>query len=329
MSIVFFILMALTLIFGVGAIIYNMSRYNDSDPKIKKQYIAASLAASFVLLILALSVVQVNAGHVGVVKNFGAVTGTKFEPGLHFKAPIMQTVETYRTQQVIYETSDTPDTSNATFTDFSVDTMTEDGQRIKVRFTVVLHIDPTKADWIAQNIGTEEDVIEKVVKANARSEARNIPKSFKASDLYGENVYVCQAAIFKKLAPIFADNGVILDEFLLRDIGFDENLAQALEEKQIALEKQVTAARMVDVKTAEADQLIASAKGTAQAEIEKARGQAEAIRVINEQLARAGYYNEYLLAKGIAEGTTDIQWVVPEGSMPILDLAGVTNTATP
>lgn len=281
------------------------------------------------LLILTFSsaLVQVEAGHVGVVKQFGAVTGTKFEPGMHFKIPIMHTVEIYRTQQIIYETSDDPHSSQATYTDYSVETMTEDGQRITVRFTVVFNIDPTKADWIAQNIGTEADVIEKVVKANCRSEARNIPKSFKASDLYGENVYECQRAIFDKLQPVFEDNGVVLVEFLLRDIGFDENLAQALEQKQIALERQVTASREVEVKKAEAQQVIEAAKGQAQAEIEKAKGQAEAIRLINEQLATAKYYNEYLVAKGVAEGTTDIQWVVPEGSMPILDLAGVTDQA--
>lgn len=321
----FAVLAILFLIAGIGLVVLNVMTKDQWG--LNRPSVIGCFLAALVLLVLASATVQIEAGHVGVVKNFGAVTGTKFNPGLHVKIPIVQTVEVYRTQQVIYETSDNPESSQATFTDFSVDTMTEDGQRIKVRFTAVLHIDPAMADWVAQNIGTEADVIEKVVKANARSEARNVPKSFKASDLYGENVYVCQKAIFDKLAPIFAANGVILDEFLLRDIGFDENLAQALEAKQIALEQQVTAARMVDVKTAEADQLIASAKGTAQAEIEKARGQAEAIRVINEQLARAGYYNEYLLAKGIAEGTTDIQWIVPEGSMPILDLAGVTNPA--
>lgn len=276
------------------------------------------------VILLSSAVVQVEAGNVGVVKQFGAVTGTKFEPGLHFKVPIMQSVEVYRTQQIIYETSDDPLSSNATYTDYSVETMTEDGQRIIVRFTVVFNIDPTKADWIAQNIGTEGDVIEKVVKANCRSEARNIPKSFKASDLYGENVYQCQKAIFDKLEPIFETNGVVLVEFLLRDIGFDENLAQALEQKQIALERQVTASREVEVKKAEAQQAIEAAKGVAQAEVEKAKGQAESIRLINEQLASARFYNQYLVAKGIAEGTTDIQWVVPEGSMPILDLAGVT-----
>ena len=281
-------------------------------------------AVGLALLLLSSAVVQVEAGHVGVVKQFGAVTGTKFEPGLHFKIPIMHTVEIYRTQQIIYETSDDPYSSQATYTDYSVETMTEDGQRITVRFTVVFNIDPTKADWIAQNIGSEADVIEKVVKANCRSEARNIPKSFKASDLYGENVYECQKAIFDKLRPIFENNGVVLVEFLLRDIGFDENLAQALEQKQIALERQVTATREVEVKKAEAQQVIEAAKGQAQAEIEKAKGQAEAIRLINEQLASAKFYNQYLVAKGIAEGTTDIQWVVPEGSMPILDLAGVT-----
>lgn len=289
------------------------------------QLSAGLVVAGLALMTVSSALVQVNAGQVGVVKVFGAVTGTKFQPGLHVKVPVVQTVEMYRTQRLIYETSDQPESSQADYRDYSVDTMTEDGQRITVRFTVAFNIDGTKADWVAQNIGTEQDVVEKVVKADSRSEVRNIPKSFKASDLYGENVYKCQQAIFDKLEPVFAKNGVTLVEFLLRDIGFDQNLAQALEQKQIALERQVTAAREVEVKAAEASQTIAAAKGIAQAEIEKARGQAEAIRVINEQLAHAPWYNQYLISKGIAEGTTNIQWaMVPSGSTPIVDFRQIT-----
>jgi prohibitin 2 len=299
----------------------GMVKETEEAPKKSPWRITGTLvSAGLALLLISSALVQVNAGQVGVVKVFGAVTGRKLEPGLHVQVPIVQTVEMYRTQRLIYETSDQPDSSQADYRDFSVDTMTEDGQRIKVRFTVAFNIDGTKADWVAQNIGTEADVVEKVVKANTRSEGRNIPKSFKASDLYGPNVYKCQQAIFDKLQPIFAKSGVTLVEFLLRDIGFDENLAQALEQKQIALERQVTAFREVEVKAAEASQAIAAAKGVAQSEIEKARGQAEAIRLINEQLARATFYNEYLVSKGIAEGTTNIQWaLVPSGSTPLVD----------
>jgi regulator of protease activity HflC (stomatin/prohibitin superfamily) len=325
------VLGAIGVLIIIGAVAFPIVRAVITKTQLTKESVlgmvrtmAIIAVLGVVVLLMSSAVVQIEAGNVGVVKQFGAVTGTKFEPGLHFKMPIAQTVEVYRTQQIIYETSDDPYSSQATYTDFSVETMTEDGQRITVRFTVVFNIDPTKADWIAQNIGTEGDVIEKVVKANCRSEARNIPKSFKASDLYGANVYACQRAIFDKLQPVFENNGVVLVEFLLRDIGFDENLAQALEQKQIALERQVTASREVEVKKAEAAQQIEAAKGVAQAEIEKAKGQAEAIRLINEQLSAARFYNQYLVSKGIAEGTTDIQWIVPEGSMPILDLAQIT-----
>lgn len=284
--------------------------------------------AGLIAILLLMSFVQVNAGHVGVVKKFGAVTGKKFSPGLHVIAPIVESVEIYRTQTLIYETSDNPENSTATYRDYSVKTMTEDGQRITVRFTVAFNINGDKAGWIAQNIGTEGDVVEKVVKANARSEARNVPKLFKASDLYGKNVYECQRALFEKLEPVFAKNGVTVTEFLLRDIGFDESLAQALEQKQIALENQVTASRNVDVRTAEASQAIATAKGEAQARIEKARGDAESIRRVNEELAKAPYYSQYLVSKGIAEGTTDIKWaLLPSGSTPLVDMREATAAA--
>jgi len=169
--------------------------------------------------------------------------------------------------------------------------MTEDGQQIKMRYTILFHIDASKIGFIVQNIGTEKDLVERIVKSISRSEARNIPKSFKASDLYGENIYVCEKAIFDKLVPMLASNGVIIDQFLLREITFDADLTKALEAKQIALEQQTTSSRMVQV-----------ASNEASASIVKAAGEAKAAALMQEQLSKSPLYNQYILFTGIAAG---------------------------
>lgn len=310
------IIKIIIILIAIGILVLGISKgiYKDKNDRYLEGFklnplCTGLIACAVAVFICALSFTIVPRGYVGVVTKFSAVTERTLQPGLHTIIPFVNGVEQYQTKQLTYETSDNPESSNANYTDYSVDTMTADGQRVTVRFTIVFSVDGNMAGYVAQNIGSEADLVEKIVKSNARSEARNVPKSFIAEDLYGENVYACQAAIFDKLNPVFAQSGVILHEVLLRDIGFSDELAQALENKQIALENQVTAQRNIEVKSAEASQTIVAAAA-----------QAESIRLINEQLAIAPYYNQYLIAKGISEGTTDISWVIPESSLPVFNI---------
>ena len=84
-------------------------------------------------------------------------------------------------------------------------------------------IDGKKAEWILNNIGTMDQLVEKVVKTEARSLSRNIPKKYTAAQLYSEQVFDVQAEIGNTLQPIFEENGIILDEFLLRKIDFTDD----------------------------------------------------------------------------------------------------------
>ena len=53
------------------------------------------------------SYTQIEAGSVGVVKQFGRVVGV-MNPGSTGKLPFIQNVVVYRTQEIIYETSEDP-----------------------------------------------------------------------------------------------------------------------------------------------------------------------------------------------------------------------------
>ena len=90
------------------------------------------------------SFTQVEAGSVAVVKQFGQVVGV-FQPGLNWKVPFVQQTVLYRTQEILYETSEDPTTSQADYRDVEVDTATADGQQILARYTIRFRIDPTKA----------------------------------------------------------------------------------------------------------------------------------------------------------------------------------------
>jgi regulator of protease activity HflC (stomatin/prohibitin superfamily) len=190
----------------------------------------------FLVLILLFSAIKlVDAGTVGVVKQFGRVTGRVLDPGIHLVIPLAESVVTLPTKKVTYETSpeDKRLESQATYKDYPVDTNTQDGQPVDISYTIRFSVDPTQAGWIVQNIGTEIDLVEKIVKAESRVWARNIPRNYKAETIYtGEGSIQIQNDIFESLEESFNNNGLILDLVGIREIKFDEAYVAAIKTKQ-------------------------------------------------------------------------------------------------
>ena len=121
-----------------------------------KVKLGALIFVAFIALIMTLSAFRtIEAGEVGVVTRFGKVTGRILDPGLSVINPLTDGVITYNTKKVIYETTaaEKQKDSFADYKDYPVDTNTTDGQQVDVSYTVRFSVDPTKATWVASNIG--------------------------------------------------------------------------------------------------------------------------------------------------------------------------------
>jgi len=264
-----------------------------------------------VLVILINSFVIVQAGNVQVLTQFGKTVGVTFNPGIHIKIPFVQNTVNYSTRQVTYETSDFPETSNANYTDYAVDTTSLDGQQINVKYTIRFGIDGKKAEWILNNIGTMDQLVEKVVKTQARSLSRNIPKKYTAAQLYSEGVFDVQFEIGETLRPVFEKKGIIMDEFLLRKIDFTEQYFNVLEEKQIAEEKIVVERNVLEQEKIKKEQTIIQAE----AEARQIEIKGEALKL----------YPQIIQLEFIQKLAPNITWgILPEeGIIPFLDLSNV------
>ena len=246
--------------------------------------------AGVVLLALILassSYVQIQYGTVGVVTRFGAVTGRVMQPGLNWKIPLIEGVVRYRTQEIIYQTASEEGESQADYVDIPTDTTTADGQQIILKYSIRFRIDPEKVGWIANNIGDERDVVEKVVKFHSRILARNIPKEYAALDLYTGNIQAVQDQFEEQLTPLFAEKGIVLDSFGLRKIEFTEDYRQAVEQKQIEAENVTTERHRAEQAVYQAQAQVERAKGEAQSTIERAKGDAEKVKLLAEAEAQA------------------------------------------
>lgn len=241
-----------------------------------------TFAVVFGLLAAFSSYTTVQRGTVGLVSRFGALTGTVFQPGLHWKTPFIETVEVFDTTQQSYEMSDYPEDSKAQWTDYTVGSQTSDGQSVKISATTIFRVpDGDAAVSIRQNIGIMDEVVENVVKANVRSIARNTSKLYTAAQLYSGDITDYQDDVGGQLAEEFegTGEGLILVDFKVRGIAFEEKYSDAVEAKQIAAERIVTEENNAKAAVFEAQRTQELAKGEAQANIERAKGQAEAIKL--------------------------------------------------
>ena len=252
---------------------YENERDN-TNFKIKMLFTLIILGFLFITLLLGVRVV--DAGEVGVVTRFGEVTERTLDPGAHVVIPFVNGVKTYNTKKVIYETTveEKQKGSDADYKDYPVDTNTSDGQSVDIFYTVRFSVNAAQANWVAQNIGSQDALVETIVKTESRIWARNVPRRYSAEVLYtGKGSEEVQNDIFAELEPTFKANGLVLDAVGIREIKFNQQYITAIEEKQI---------EAVKVQTAE--NIAARAEFEKEARITQAEGQAEEQRLQRETL---------------------------------------------
>ncbi len=208
----------------------------------------------------------VSPGEAAVVTRLGKVVKVAY-PGFYFKVPVIDNIHVYSTRLLTYETSDYPDESKANYRDYPVDTTTQDGQPIRIKYTVRFRIDPKKVQWIYENVGkTEAEVVEKIVKTDSRVNVRVIARSYTAQQLYTGDVRQFEEAVAKVLRESFSQKGLELDFLGVRGIDFSEDYINAVESKQIEKEKVIAEKYKAEQEEYRKQQKITRAQAEAEAQ---------------------------------------------------------------
>jgi len=282
-----------------GAILKNSGRL-----------ILVGIIVLIIIFFVAQSITIIEAGTVGVVKRLGAVKAD-LVPGLHFIIPFVDEVVLFPTVKKTYEATEIPQSSQADYPDVIITALTADGQQIRVGITARFMIQPGKAAWILQNLGSERDYVEKVVKTEIRGSGRRVPTRFASYDLYTKKSYEAQQALFDEIAPKFEKNGLILDELVLRNVTFTEEYARTLEEKQIALENITTEKNKLEQVKIQKEQKIVAAEGDA-----------KSIEIRQAALTKNPTIIQWEFVQKLAP---NIQWgVLPQNVVPMLNMQDFT-----
>lgn len=235
------------------------------------------LLVVFSISLVSLALVFVQPQEVAVVVSAATSNGIRpqpLRPGLRWIVPFLERAVRYPTFWQTYTMSNSPDEGEK-LGDDSIRARTSDGQEVRLDCSVIFRIDIEQAvlihtDW-------QERYIEDFVRPVIRGVVRTQVSQFQVAEVNSSSRKDLETALNNFLRIEFADKGLILDQFLLRDITFTPEYAASIEQKQVALEGQLQ-------RQYEAEQIRNLAIGRADAIEIEAQSQARALKLIAEAL---------------------------------------------
>lgn len=282
----FFLLFIVLVVLAIGAIALSFSSYfthdeYSSERNEKPRVNFLGLLLGGILLIVAFlttGLVQIDAGHVGVVRQFGAVTGETMQPGLQWRVPVVNSVEVVdtRVRSVRIEG----------YTAASVEQ-----QDLFMNLTLNYHIQPDRAPEIIQTVGS--DFEQKIVIPRFLDIPKSVTDDYPTQIVLNSRDDIRQKAT-ELLRSALEPYGLVVDNISLENFGYSPEYNQAIEEKQIEQQRVETEKQRLEQAKIAAQTLEEQAKGEANAQVARARGEAESNRLISESLTDQILVNRYI-----------------------------------
>lgn len=229
----------------------------------------ANLTTTIIGIVLAIMVaiglnsfIIINPGQAGVISILGKATDGALLEGIHLKPPFISVIDVY----------------DLTVQKFEVpaESSTKDLQNLSARFAINFRLDPMQVVEVRRKQGTLENIVSKII-APQTQEAFKIAAARRTVEEAITKRSELKEDFDSTLGDRLVKYGIIVLDTSVVDLAFSPEFARAVEEKQIAEQR---AQRAVYV-AREAEQ-------EAQADINRAKGRAEAQRLLAETLKAQG-----------------------------------------
>ncbi|BAZ17895.1 band 7 protein [Calothrix sp. NIES-4071] len=226
------------------------------------QSAALGVLLGLIVLLSLNSFIIINPGQAGVISILGKARDGALLEGIHLKPPFISAIDVY----------------DLTVQKFEVpaESSTKDLQTLSARFAINFQIDPIKTVEIRRKQGTLENIVAKIIAPQTQESfkiaaaRRTVEEAITRRSELKDDFDLALSQRLEKYGIIVLDTSVV-------DLTFSPEFARAVEEKQIAEQR---AQRAVYI-AKEAEQ-------EAQAEINRAKGKAEAQRLLAETLKAQG-----------------------------------------
>lgn len=224
--------------------------------------IIGGIVAALLLIIGFNSYTVINPGQAGVLSILGQAQEEALLEGIHFKPPIISKVDVYDVTVQKYEVP--------------AQSATKDLQDLNASFAINFRLDPVEVVGIRRKQGTLSNVVAKVISPQTQESFKVAAARKTAEEAITKRDELKRdfdIALNKRLEKY----GIIVLDTSVVDLNFTKAFAQAVEDKQIA---EQSAQRAVYI-AREAEQ-------KAQADINRAKGRAEAQRLLADTLRAQG-----------------------------------------
>lgn len=260
-----------------------------------------SFVAILILFTISSSAVIVDSGRVGVLTHFGAVQDQILPEGMHFIVP--------------FRTKVTPINVRVQKTEAEATASSKDLQNVTSKVVLNFYLSKEKANIIFQNLGI--NYLQNIIEPTVQESIKSITSRYTAEELITKRPSV-KKDVFLDIRTRLEENNIIVTDFSIIDFNFSPEFNRAIEAKQIAEQKALTARNdLVRIQT-EAEQVEARAKGEANAMLAKATAQAQA-----QELLTTSLDDRLLQLKAIERWDGVMPVSMGEGASAFIDLGSV------
>ncbi len=270
-------------------------------PGVNKLKIAAVVITFIIIIIVMMeSVVIVEAGHRGVVLYLGAVENRVLPEGIHFIVPFAEQVVQMevRTQKFQAEAS----------------AASNDLQEVQTVIALNYRIDPAEVNKVYQLLGV--NYADRVISPTIQEAVKASVAKFNAEELITKRE-TAKGVIAQAIRSTLTSNNIQVENVFITDFKFSSAFATQIEQKVVAFQKFLTEQNNLKAVQVIANQNVIKAEAAARANVARADGEAQAIKIITSQLR---FSPEYLQWQAINRWNGQLPYASGSGAVPFFQL---------
>jgi len=278
----------------------NPSQYSGSRSSNKLIIVAGLVTFVVIIVVMFESVVVVEAGHRGVVLYVGAVENRVLGEGIHFIIPFAEQVVQLEVRTLKFQ-ADATAASN-------------DLQEVQTTIALNYHISPSQANIIYQQLGA--DYADRIIAPTIQESVKASVAKFNAEELITKRA-TAKAVIAQSIANTLGARDIVVETVFITDFRFSQAFSSQVESKVVAFQKFLTEQNNLLAIQVVANQTVVQAQATARANVAKANGESQAIRIITLQLRQSPTYLQWL---SINRWNGQLPYALGSGAVPFFQL---------
>jgi regulator of protease activity HflC (stomatin/prohibitin superfamily) len=278
----------------------NPSKYSGSRSSNKLIIVAGIITFVVIIVIMFESVVVVEAGHRGVVLYVGAVENRVLGEGIHYIIPFAEQVVQLEVRTLKFQ-ADATAASN-------------DLQEVQTTIALNYHISPSQANIIYQQLGA--DYADRIIAPTIQESVKASVAKFNAEELITKRA-TAKAVIAQSIANTLGARDIVVETVFITDFKFSQAFASQVESKVVAFQKFLTEQNNLKAIQVVANQTVVQAQAAARANVAKANGESQAIKIITVQLKQSPTYLQWL---SINRWNGQMPYALGSGAVPFFQL---------